>query len=324
MQPLEPPFDAPDPRGPAPRADLSKLLQRGPRRLSAQAPRRAHDPAPSRLSYRMQRVMLTPGMPRLLKWGVPLSALALVAGAWFALPSHRQQAADSYAELKRTIQSQPAFMVSAMSISGASDVIAEDIREITGLTFPLSSFDLDLPELRGRIEGLDAVKSAALTIREGNILDVAVTPRVPAFVWRNGEALTLLDAEGARVIDIAARAERPGLPLLAGVDADLAAEEALAVLRAAGPLGARLRGLVRVGGRRWDMALDRGQVIRLPETAPIAALKQVMALDASDQLLARDVTVIDMRNPARPTFRLGATALPRMEAIRKQQFGESR
>ena len=66
----------------------------------------------------------------------------------------------------------------------------------------------------------------------------------------------------------------------------------------------RLRGLVRVGERRWDLVLADGPTIMLPEAEPVAALEQVLALDAAEDLLARAVSHVDMRDPRRPTLRL--------------------
>ncbi len=105
------------------------------------------------------------------------------------------------------------------------------------------------------------------------------------------------------------REARADLPLLAGEGADRAVPEARALLAAAAPVMARVRGLVRVGERRWDLVLDRGQRIMLPETDPVAALIAVTALDQSEKMLERDLTVVDLRNEQRPTIRLAADAL---------------
>jgi cell division protein FtsQ len=77
-----------------------------------------------------------------------------------------------------------------------------------------------------------------------------------------------------------------------------------------------LRGLVRVGERRWDVVLDRDQRILLPEADPVPALERVIALDEATELLARDVAVVDMRNPSRPTLRLTAAAMEELRRLR--------
>ena len=78
---------------------------------------------------------------------------------------------------------------------------------------------------------------------------------------------------------------------------------------------------MRVGERRWDLVLDRDQVVQLPEADPAAALRRVMALDAAEQLLARDLSVVDMRDPTRPMLRLTEHAIAELERLQGRRQG---
>ena len=80
--------------------------------------------------------------------------------------------------------------------------------------------------------------------------------------------------------------------------------EAMEILAAADEISDRLRGLVRMGERRWDVLLDRDQRILLPEVNPVRALERVIVLSEAKDLLARDVVAVDMRLSARPTLRM--------------------
>lgn len=266
------------------------------------------DPAPSRLAYRMQRLLLTPLFRRFLRSGLPIVAMGAALAIAAADEGRREAVGSWIAEVKREIQQRPEFMVKLMAIDGASDGLAEDIREVLQVDFPISSWDLDLPAMQAKVAGLDAVRAANLRVRGGGILQVAVSERVPVAVWRTAEGLELLDRTGHRVAPIAERADRADLPLLAGRGAAERVPEAMRLLSAATPIEGRLRGLVRVGERRWDMVLDRRQRIELPETEPVQALEQVMALHQTQDLLDRAVTIVDMRNPGRPTLRLAEHA----------------
>ncbi|RME17399.1 MAG: cell division protein FtsQ, partial [Alphaproteobacteria bacterium] len=190
------------------------------------------------------------------------------------------------------------------------------IRDIVPARFAVSSFDLDLDVLRDQIAALDAVSAVRVRIRPGGVLAVNVTERQPAVVWRGPAGTLLLDATGHRIAMVTARAARPDLPLIAGAGADARVGEALEILAAAGPLSGRVRGLVRVGERRWDLWLDRDQIVLLPEEDPVSALQQVLAMDEAQDLLSRNVTRIDMRNPARPTLRLAPAAAHALRQIR--------
>ena len=121
--------------------------------------------------------------------------------------------------------------------------------------------------------------------------------------------LTLLDETGHRVAGLLSRADRADLPLIAGEGADVATPEALQLIAAAGPLTPRLRGLVRIGERRWDLVLDRDQRVLLPEKNPVQALERLLALDHAQDLMNRDILAVDLRSDHRPTLRLTPNAL---------------
>jgi cell division protein FtsQ len=270
------------------------------------------DPAPSRSAYRLQRLMLTPLFRTFLRVGLPLGAVFLGVSIYLADSSRREAILETAAEMRRQIEERPEFMVNLMAIDGATGEVAEDIREILPIDFPVSSFDLDLNQIKARAEELDAVARADVRVQSGGVLQIEVSERIPAVIWRSRDGLELLDSEGHRVAEMGARSDRSELPLLAGRGADAAVPEALAILAAAGPIRDRIRGLLRVGQRRWDIVLDRDQRILLPESGAAPALDLVLALDGARNLLNRDVAVIDMRNPDRPTLRLGADALDEM------------
>lgn len=275
------------------------------------------DPAPSRLHYRMQRWMLTPGIRLGLRIGVPAAAVFAAASGFMADERRRDAVSMFVAEMRASIQERPEFMVSLMAIDGAGRNLAEDIREVVQIDFPVSSFDLDLVTIRDRIAGLDPVENVSLRVRPGGILQVDVTERLPAVVWRSRDGLEMLDETGARVDSLTRRTERPDLPLIAGQEAQRHVAEALDLIAAAEPLGGRLRGLVRMGARRWDVVLDRDQRILLPEEDPVRALERVLALNEVQDLLGRDVTAVDMRLGARPTLRMSEAAIGEWWRIRK-------
>ncbi len=285
-------------------------------------PRR--DPAPSRLAYRAHRIWLRPMVRRFVKKGLPLLAVLGLVGWWFAQDANREMLSDKYAAIRSDIENRPEFRVNLMAIDGASDSISADIREIVPLDFPVSSFALDLEGIRDRIAELDAVRDVDVRIRSGGVLQIEITERVPAAVWRVGRDLELLDGQGHRVAVLASRLERPDLPLLAGAGAQDAVPEALALLQAASPVKARIRGLVRIGERRWDLILDRNQRIMLPENGAVSALEQAMALEQAQDVMARDISVLDMRIPSRPTVRMTPQAVENMRQIKADRHGADR
>ena len=274
------------------------------------------DPAPSRWSYRMQRLMLTPLYRNLLRVGLPFVIAFGSVTIYMSDDMRREAVVTGITDLRDQFQSRPEFMVSLMAIDGASTSVAEDIREILQLDFPVSSFDLDLEAILTAIRELPAVADARVRVRSGGILQVDVTERVPAVLWRTAQGLEVLDADGMITGPATSREEYATLPLIAGEGADKHVTEALDLVRAAGPLGARMRGLVRMGERRWDVVLDRDQRILLPEDAPVQAVERIIVLHQASDLLARDLALVDMRLGARPSLRLSDNALRELSRIK--------
>ncbi|GHC57287.1 cell division protein FtsQ/DivIB [Neogemmobacter tilapiae] len=289
-----------------------------PFRKAAPEPGLRRDPAPSRWAYRMERLWLTPLFRALMRVGLPAFVVTLSVGLYLNDETRRQGLVQGWDNLVNKVEQRPEFMVTLMEVEGANAALADAVRDIAALDLPKSSFEIDLPATQALIEQLDAVAHADLRIRGGGVLQVTVTEREPAIIWRRDPAegetgLDLLDKTGRRVAMILSRKDRPDLPLIAGQGADEVVAEAMDLLAAAEPhLGTRLRGLVRMGERRWDVVLDRDQRILLPEHDPLAALNQLIAMDQRERLLARDILAVDLRLAVRPTIRLTPRALAQL------------
>lgn len=285
----------------------SLTTQRQTGRRPAAGARR--DPAPSKWDYRLQRLMLTPYVRGFVVKGIPTLLVLGAAVLWLSQEPNRQAVIGQLTRLRAEFEARPEFRVSLARVEGASDDLAEAVRTKLALPLPMSSFDIDLDAARARIEALDAVQKADLRVRSGGILQVVITERVPVAIWRTEDGLTLVDETGHRVAGLLSRADRADLPLIAGEGADVATPEALLLIAAAGPLTPRLRGLVRVGERRWDLVLDRDQRVLLPGKNPVQALERLLALDDAQDLMNRDILAVDLRSDHRPTLRLTPNAL---------------
>lgn len=285
---------------------------------TAQAQNKAvpRDPAPSRWSYRLHRLWLTPAFRGFVRLGMPALIIAGAIGLWLADADRRASIVGLWTQVDSAFRSRPEFMVQLMSVEGASPVLADSIRRALDLNLPTSSFEIDLAAARVVVEAFDAVEGADLRILPGGILQVDVTERQPAVLWRDGpETLWMLDGTGHRIARVTARGLRADLPLIAGPGAQTNVFEAIALFAAAEPIAARVRGLVRIGARRWDLVLDRDQRILLPAEDPVRALEAMLALHTAQGLLDRDLRSIDLRLPGRTGVQLAPSASDRLRTI---------
>ena len=285
-------------------------------RVLNRAKRRKADPAPSRWSYRFQRLMLTPMFRFSLRVGVPFALTFSLGLVYLSDEARRIALQDVVAQMRSNIEERPEFMVELMQVDGASEDVASAIHEIVSISFPISSFDLELSNIQKTVADMNPVSSADVRLQAGGVLQVTVEERQVAALWRTHEGLFRLDKEGVYIGIAFARSDYPNLPLLAGDGADEAVSEAHDLMQVAASLGSRVKGLARMGARRWDVVLDRDQRIMLPEEGAVRALERVIALNQVQDVLERDLARVDMRLAHRPTIRMNENAVQELWRIK--------
>ncbi len=283
-------------------------------------PFEGRDPAPSRLAFRLKRLWRSEGFRRTVAMRAP-AALALGICVWVgAQPELRAQGADLWRAAVAKIAERPEFAIRRIEVRGAAPGVTREIEAALAPWRGASSLAADAGAIRDATLAIGWVERATVRLSAPETLIVQVRERRPALLWRHDGALRLIDAGGAVLAEVAARGEWPEMPLVAGAGADAAAGEALRIFAAAAGLGPRIRGLVRVGERRWDVILHQGPTVMLPAAGAVDAMGYLAALDAGEAATRREVATIDLRLAGRPTIRLtpeAAEARARAKAPKK-------
>ena len=278
---------------------------RAPARRPAARAEARRGPGPSKLSYRLARAWAKPMVRNVVLVYLPIAVLALAGWRVAAHDEWRGAVREKAHALVERIAARPEFAVRGVEVTGGSAALTADVRRVLAVRAGMSSLRLDVERLRHRVEGLSAVERATVRFDSQGTLRVRVVERIPVALHRRiDDVLVLIDRTGVEVGPAGARADHPDLPLVLGRGAPARVDEALRLLTAAPEIQPRLRALVRVGERRWDIVLDRDMVIRLPAADSLEALSRVMALHYGEELLDRDLAVIDMRVPERPALRM--------------------
>jgi len=164
---------------------------------------------------------------------------------------------------------------------------------------------VDVEAIRERLLDYGWVKDARVSRRYPDTLVVDIVERAPAALWQDGDRLSLIDAEG-HVLDKVAVTRMPDLPLLVGAGANSHARALDALLGRAPTIKAQLVSASWVGQRRWDLAVQTGETIALPEgdAAAATALAKFAEKDKSAGLLGRGMERFDLRKAGQMTVRL--------------------
>ena len=267
------------------------------------------DPAPSRVAYRIMRLLLIPRLRLILTLGFPSLLIFCATLGLFININVWENISTIKKDLKLAFVERPEFMIKVASIDGSSDELANEIREILPLDFPVSYFDLDIKYLHKVVNEIPAVASAAIKISAGGVLQINVAEKSPSFIWRKDNIMSVIDETGSFIRIANSRVDYPKLPLVVGEAADLAVSEISSLMQANEYFKDHVRAFIRVGERRWDLILENNVRIMLPQREFLAAFDRLMLMNEVGSLLSGRLSNIDMRLVVRPTVRVDTVSV---------------
>lgn len=205
-----------------------------------------------------------------------------------------------------------------VQITGQSETSEIDVLGQLDLGDYPSLVTFDVDAARGRIESMPWVKEARIKKLYPDTLQIAITERSPYAIWQHaGGIVSLIDKDGKVIIDdVGERYSR--LPFVVGDGAESRVAEYADLVNGVPELKDRIHAGVLISNRRWNVVLDNGVELLLPEKDPGSALVAVAALDTQSKLLSRDIAAVDLRSPDRLLVRLSETG----EKVRQQVLDE--
>ncbi len=199
------------------------------------------------------------------------------------------------------------FGVYEIRITGNRRVPTDTIFAALGLKPGQSIFFIDLPAARARIMALDWIASADVVRRYPDAITVTVVEKRPFALWqtppdKNGQSrLAVVERSGGVITTIDAETFSK-LPKLIGEGAPENAGELVDAVLAHRAVSARIAAYERVSGRRWNLLLNKGVVVQLPESGWQKELDALEHLIVDEGILERDITEIDLRSPTQYFF----------------------
>ncbi len=188
--------------------------------------------------------------------------------------------------------------VLAIQIEGRAMTPDGQLRRALGVETGDALLGFSLEDARARIEKLTWVQHATVERRLPGTVVVTLNERRPFAVWQTGGRFVLIDRAGQVVAEqdpVKDAAAFAVLPLVVGPGAPEQAAALLDQLASVPALKARVVAAVRVGERRWNLRLNSGCDVLLPENQELAAMTRLMELHAQQALLDRPLQTLDMR-----------------------------
>lgn len=262
---------------------------------AAHQPSRMQDrPGRWKLIWRRQRRMLRPALAgAVLLCG--LIVTSAVVQSFGEGTSIRERLGDVTGRL--------GFRVATIRIEGREKTPEPLLWAALGVRRGDAILGFSVAEARTRLESIAWVQQASIERVLPSTLVVRLVERRPFAVWQHEGKFVLVDREGGLVTDSDVAVFADELPLVVGPGAPAAAAALMAMLAEQPDLRSHLVAAVRIGERRWNLRMNNGADVLLPEGAEPAALAKLARLQASHQLLDRPLAVIDLRLPDRLVVR---------------------
>lgn len=194
------------------------------------------------------------------------------------------------------------FRIEAVDVTGATAELAAEAAAASGAVDGQSIFAFDLASSRAGVEALPWVRQAQVARLWPNRVAVVVEPRIGFALWQYEGRISLIDRDGVVLAEADASAY-PDMPLVVDAGANDTAAELLDTLSHHPAIAERVVAAVRVGDRRWNLRLDSGMDVKLPEAEAGAALALLAAMHAERGILRLEAESIDMRQPGEMILR---------------------
>lgn len=188
------------------------------------------------------------------------------------------------------------FGISEIHLTGNNRVPPETILAALGMQPGGSIFAADLPAARARIMALDWIASADVVRRYPDAIYVNVVEKRPFALWQSPDGIAVVERSG-KVITIQNVENFQRLPKLVGTGAPQAAADMVEAVMAHRAIDSRIAVYEFVSERRWNLILNNGVVVKLPENGWRKQLDALEHLIVDEGILERDVTEIDLRAP---------------------------
>ena len=278
-----------------------------------------------RARTRLDRVLgrlLGPLGVRKLPRGVGIAAaiLLLLGSVAFGVVrgGHLPEFAEQLRDGRDAIANAVGFRITSIALSGLNQLSGGDVLETAGVNERTSLLLLDAAAVRARLKANPWVADAAVLKLYPGRLNIAVTERTAFALWQKDGKVSVIAADGA-VVEPYDGSRFTALPLVVGAGAETRAKDFLALLDKYPLLHDQVRAAVLIAERRWDVVLNSGIEVKLPEEGAAQALDTLLKLDRDNKILTRDIAAVDLRLPDRVTVQLSdEAAAARQEAIKSK------
>ena len=264
-------------------------------------------------------IALMERLPR--RTGLIATALLLAAstGLGIVKGGHLEAFTASVSDTRNALANSAGFRITSVAINGRKQLTQDEVLAIGGVNGRSSLLFLDAASVREKLKASAWISEATVLKLYPGQLRIDITERMPFALWQRDGRLSVISEDGA-VLEGYVAPRFLNLPLVVGKGAETRAKDFLALLARYPQVSAVTKAVVFVGERRWNLRINDGLDVRLPESDVGNALLTLSNLDHDEHLFAKDIVTIDLRLPDRLVVQLSDDAAKaREDALKKKE-----
>jgi cell division protein FtsQ len=186
------------------------------------------------------------------------------------------------------------FCIKKIEFDGNDRVKDVILLKISGLKYKSNIFALSVHEVKRKLENIAWVKSAIVQKKLPDTIYVRIAERTPIAILQSKYKLYLIDTEG-KILKNDGIGSFNNLPIVIGEGAEKEVGRLLNCLDKFPKICRQLVFAVRIGKRRWNMKINRGITVKLPERGISYALGILEEISDKDGFFNEDISSIDLR-----------------------------
>ncbi len=243
-------------------------------------------------------------VPWMKRFGVVLGVVVFVlwVGAWLWLSGSFVRAAHWSQNQVIELAASAGFKVENILVEGRKYADADVLLALINIQKGDPLFSFDPAQARALIEQMEWVASVHVERRLPDTLYIGLEEREPLALWQRDKKLYLLDRAGKEI-----KTDRlhrfSDFVIVMGRDAPQNVAELMDYLSAEPLIRARSESAKYISGRRWNLTLKNGILIKLPESDMGLALSRLARAQEDEGLMDKDIIAIDLRDTLRMTIR---------------------
>ena len=266
-----------------------------------------NDPAPSRLAYKINRLLYR-------FWFKLLLIIVFLTSSVLLAKKVLYKNIDLNAEIRFLSEESSALYkglteltISKILVKGAQEPLKKEIIILVQNAATEGFSALKAQALREKIQDINKVEKAFVKFSTDGLVNVEVIQRKEAVVYFNNQLYEVLDSNG---VILSIKQDNKGLssfPLLVGKGGQKKINELLSLVNKLGSYQSEVLCYEWVGERRWDVHMKNDLVFKLPENNLSKGLEVMLTFLYEKNKLLKPLISVDLRNVDQPIIKFRKT-----------------